>query len=62
MICVGSNCDKCKNMMELLDGWKRACKTFPKGIPLHFYGNAEGKECNNGIGYEPDPELVKIFE
>ena len=62
MICVGSDCDKCKNQIGMVDRWKPACRAFPEGIPSDHYGNQYGKPCNNGIGYEPDPELVKIFE
>ena len=62
MICVGTNCDKCKNKTELIDNWLPACRAFPNGIPLDFYGNPEGEKCNNDIGYEPDPHLVKVFD
>ena len=61
MICVGSDCDKCKNKTGKIDNWKPACKAFPEGIPSSHYGNQHGKKCNNGIGYGPDPEKVKIL-
>lgn len=62
MICVGSDCDKCKNMTRLIDNWKPSCKAFPEGIPADHFGNQDSEECSNGFGYEPDPELEKIFE
>ena len=62
MIYIGTNCDKCKHSRDNIDGWLPACDAFPEGIPANFYGNDEGEICNGKIGYEPDPNLVKIFE
>ena len=57
MICVGYDCDYCKNMFkDKIDGWKTHCKAFPDGIPSNYFfklNPSELKECNNGIGYEP---------
>lgn len=54
MICV-TDCDNCKHQRPLIDGWRCCCDAFPDGMPLDFdYSKtAIGKECNNGIGFEP---------
>lgn len=65
MICVGYLCDKCRHQRENIDGWKCACDAFPDGIPTDYIMTIKeenAKECNNGIGYEPDEEKVKLFK
>jgi hypothetical protein len=65
MIIVGNACSKCIHKRDNINGWICACDAFPEGIPdgVLFWKNMQNvKECNNGIGYEPDPDLVKLFE
>lgn len=56
-------CARCKNFIKYGEKWKPYCKAFPKGIPLDFYDKIEPwnipKDCNNGIGFEPEEEDEK---
>lgn len=64
MICVGYACDTCKHQRENIGGWKCACDAFPDGIPIEhmaFKHRDELAMCNNGIGYEEDPEAAILF-
>ena len=56
MIYVDWACDKCANRIGMKDGWKPICKAFPDGIPVEMLNTdpAKLKECNNGIGFEPE--------
>ncbi|MST50919.1 glutamyl-tRNA amidotransferase [Hornefia butyriciproducens] len=61
---VFSDCAECKNFIndERRDTCK--CKAFPEGIPPEWFlkGNPkEVRECNNGIGFEPDDERNKGY-
>lgn len=52
-----SDCTDCKNMGDRKEGVGIVCRAFPEGIPSEWFwkGNPkEVKECNNGIGFEPD--------
>lgn len=55
MICL-NDCSNCKHQLPLKDGWLACCEAFPDGRPLGFdYSKVkEIKECNNGIGFEPE--------
>lgn len=57
MICI-TDCSECKNRLPKKDGWLACCKAFPEGQPVDFdYTDLKNrKECNNGIGFEPERE------
>ena len=65
MICVGGICDTCNNIRENKDGWIPVCSAFPEGIPKDYLNEKikkeERTECNNGIGYEPNQEMLKLL-
>lgn len=55
MVCV-TDCSYCVHRRdEKKNGWISTCDAFPDGKPLNFdYSKiSEGRECNNGIGFEP---------
>ena len=64
MICL-DDCTCCKNRGDghLIDGWIPTCDAFPNGIPHDFKTGLahEMKECNNGIGFDPDENYKKWF-
>ena len=53
-------CMRCSNFIEGERSpftWK--CKAFPDGIPYEHFAyidDEKRKNCNNGIGFEPDEE------
>lgn len=54
-------CLLCKNFVELAEHNHKEfgkCKAFPDGIPYEHYAfmhhGDRPKECNNGIGFEPE--------
>ncbi len=59
MICI-DDCAYCKhNRDEMKDGWIPTCDAFPDGIPYEHITNNDVKnikECNNGVGFEPEEE------
>lgn len=59
-------CETCKHMKEeKKDGWIPCCDAFPEGVPDNYLFSkvdvTELGECANGIRYEADEELKKIF-
>jgi hypothetical protein len=59
---VFSDCAECKNHNVDRINFSCTCKAFPEGIPPEWFlkGNPkEVKECNNGIGFEPDDDMDK---
>lgn len=62
MVCV-QDCAFCiHRRSEKIDGWIPTCDAFPNGKPDDFdYSKVrEIKECNNGIGFEPNDLCKKI--
>ena len=54
---------KCKHQRENIDRWKCACDACPDGMSSDFIPDESRKKyCNNGIGYNPDPEKVEFFK
>lgn len=53
-------CELCKNFIQYDENWEAYCKAFPNGIPYDVYNKIDPwkppKECNNGIGYEPEED------
>lgn len=53
------DCFTCIHKRPLKDNWDFCCDAFPNGmVPNDFpFGKVkELKECNSGIGYEPEDE------
>ena len=44
------------------DGWRSTCEAFPEGIPVNYKRKDGQQECNNRVGYAPDPVKVKLFD
>jgi len=45
----------------MINGWKPSCDAFPDGTPARMLMVDPEKlpECNNGIGFEEDPNRKK---
>lgn len=43
-------CNYCENYIGLKDGWKRACKAYPEGMPCDYLGSRE--KCNGDYCYK----------
>ena len=59
---IFSDCADCKNYILSKDELYPKCKAFMDGIPKEWFliGNPKSvKECNNGIGFEPDEEELE---
>ena len=58
---VMSECGNCKRLRVDKENYVAYCEAYPKGIPNEWLLNGRPekvKECNNGIGYDPESVLA----